>query len=132
MGAELFILLEREIPGFDPYVNGSYVSRADEQLTQLAIELGVTPLMEFFSAAPAELMDFVEDEAELGDLELPEETWFEAEDGLKTVETLLEKLAERPERIGDAAEVASDLREFRSVLLRAKSEGVRWHLSVDF
>lgn len=43
MGAELFIVLEWEIPGFDPYVNGRFVSQADEQLTQLAIESAITP-----------------------------------------------------------------------------------------
>ncbi len=132
MGAELFIVLEREIPGFDTYVNGRYLSQSEEQLHELTAELKLTPLMNFFSQNPEEAMDIMADlGADAGDLELPDESWFAPEDGLKTVEALIAQLTQRPELYENAANIVSELEEFQAVLARAQTEGVRWHLGVD-
>ena len=52
MGAALYIALERQIPDFDPFLNGKALSQASDQLDTIATSLGVRPLMEFFSADP--------------------------------------------------------------------------------
>ena len=140
MSAALFIVLERQISGLDSYVNGKALSWAEESLDGLANQLGVTPLMAFFSIDPAEAAEtFAETLAELGEpkdgaaepSEFPEEEWFSAEEGLQTVNALLAHFAEHPRAVRDADAVISDLREFQAVLQRAGNEGVRWHLAVD-
>lgn len=136
MSAALFIVLERQISGLDAYVDGKTLSRVEESLDRLANQLGVTPLMAFFSVDPAEGAAFLaelEAQADGGaePIELPEEEWFSANEGLQTGNALLEHLAEHPVAVREADAVISDLREFQCVLQRAADEGVRWHLAVD-
>ena len=61
MGVALFIVLERPISGLDSYVNGKALSWAEESLDGLANQLGVTPLMAFFSVDPAEGAEFLDE-----------------------------------------------------------------------
>ena len=131
----LYIVLEREIPGFDPYINGKNLDRASDELDALANRLTVRPLMGFFSAHPNEVADLLDEESGgpgLDGLDLPPETWFEADDGLKTVERLLAHLADHSDAVSESPRVMEDLREFQSVLKRASAEHSRWHLSVDY
>ena len=117
MSAALYIVLERQIEGFDPFVNGKALSREEEELDAIARNLGVTPLMGFYSAS--------EEEAEEFGLETGPETWFTAEQGLATVNALLAHVEGK-----DA--VSADLQEFARVLEEARKQQVRWHLGVDY
>jgi hypothetical protein len=138
MGAALYIVLEKEIPGFEPRVDGKAVSRSEKELDRLAKRLRVTPLMDFFSAKPDELLDFLEGESGAADgsansvPEVPPERWFDARDGLATVRALQKHLGEHPDALQNCKRVLSDLDDFTKVLERAASAGVRWHLAVDF
>ena len=95
--------------------------------------------MAFFSMNPAEAAEtLAELRAELGEpetesepMEFPEEEWSSAEDGLQTVNALLEHLAKNPGAIRETETVISDLCDFQRVLQRVADEGVRWHLAVD-
>jgi hypothetical protein len=122
-----YIVLEHKNPGFDPFVNGKALSRSETQLAEMAERLGVSPLMEFFSASPDEAGEFLESEG-LSDVQVPEERWFSPEDGLRTVQALLHEVENVPEL--DAAK--ADLREFEVVLGQAQTKGIRWHLAVGF
>lgn len=51
MSASLFIKLDKEI-GFDTFVDGKALSTALDMLDNLATQLRVKPLMEFFSTDP--------------------------------------------------------------------------------
>ena len=117
MGAALYIVLEKQIEGFDPFVSGKALSREEEELDAIARDLGVTPLMDFYSAS--------EEEAEEFGLEAGPETWFTAEQGLATVNALLA-------HIKDKDAVAADLQEFARVLEETREHQVRWHLAVDY
>ena len=133
MGAALYIVTEREIPDFDTFVNGKALSRSEPQLASLARELGVTPLLDFCSISPEDAMAFMEAEGiEPGDIELPQTTWFDADAGLATVNALDNHIANSPDAVPDSPQVRSDLAEFVRVLSRLKSDGVRWHLAVDY
>lgn len=134
MSAALYIVLERDIPEFDAFVNGKALSSAENQLDRAAEELGVTPLMAFFSMDPQEAMDFLEGEPEAnGDVpDLPAEQWFDARDGLATVRALRQHLDKNPKAVRNSEAVVRDLGEFETVLQRAASAEVRWHLAVDF
>jgi hypothetical protein len=98
----------------------------------MAKRLGVRPLMSFFSISNEELASLEEEYA----IDLSKtksrtaDTWFAAEEGLRTVNALLENLS--GSKLKDVARVEADLREFVGVLELAKANGIRWHLAVDY
>jgi hypothetical protein len=134
MSVAYFIVLQQEISGFDPFVNGKHLAAESDRLDQVAAELGVPPLMQFFSVSPEELGDVLEslDVDDMPDAELAEESWFEAREGLATVRALLCYLRENIGAVGNSAGVISDLEDFERVLSEAEERQVKWHLGVDF
>ena len=130
MSLAWYVVLEREVAGFDPSVNGKFIAKAGDQLDAIAKSAGVTPLMDFFSASPEMLEGLMEDAGEDTFVGAPSEQWFSAEDGLKTVRVLLEATSNGT--LPSSDKIASDLREFETVLEKALSHGVRWHLAIDF
>jgi hypothetical protein len=156
MGVAYFIVPEREVEGLDTFVNGKFLAKC-RHLDGLANEVGVRPLMDFFSMSPEDMNDLLGSEEEdrpTGEFE--PEKWFEAEEGLVTVRGLIARLeagpvdlpddplpvevaefrAEFPDLIPaspppERASVVEDLREFEAVLARLASEGIRWHMAID-
>ena len=128
-----YIVLEKEIPNFDVYVNGNALVKESDTLERLAKKIGVRSLMSFFSVSPEELTALVGDHGEtienLG-VKAPTEQWFSAEDGLNVVRKLMNNL----ESLGPARSTAvlSNLKEFERVLEAASQCGARWHLAVDY
>ncbi len=94
---------------------------------ETATRLGVRPLMEFFSQNPEEARDFFEGEG-MDDVEIPDEQWFPAEEGLRTVQALLREV-DSSQELKDTKE---DLLQFERVLGEAQKNKVRWHLAVDY
>jgi len=151
MGAALYIVPEREVPGLEVYVNGKALARIDEP-EQLAERAGVPWLMDYFSLSEGDALaslieepgeplpdesgehDLVEDPEpapdEVGGL--PPEEWFDAEEGLAAVRGILAYLEVHPAGLPESAEVIDDLKEFEAVLARLAAESVRWHLAVNF
>lgn len=133
MSAALYIVLEDDDPGFDAFVNGKALSGECDSLDSLASGIGVKPLMAFFSQNVEELEGFLEVELEASsELEIPQEQWFDATDGLKTVIAIMKQLESNPDGVRNAVSVTRDLVEFESVLGKAAANGVRWHLAVDY
>ena len=85
-----YIVLEREIPGFDHFVNGKAVAKAGDRLDSLAKEKGLPSLMSFFSISTEELAAFAEGHAVSLKQSSPQR-WFSADDGLKTVNGLIDE-----------------------------------------
>ncbi len=132
MGAALYIVPERDVEGFDTTIDGKALGHS-EQLDQLAELAGVRPLMEFFSQDAEELAEFLEAEGIEPPLNaLPAEQWFLAEDGLLSVRGILSYLAANPNATPHVPAIIEDLKAFESVLGRLGSEGIRWHLAIDF
>lgn len=125
-----YIILEREIPGIDPLVDGKGLSSANDALEAAAGKLKVRPLMEFFSAGPEEVEDLLGEGADVP--KVPPKKFFEAADGLNTVRALLAHLEKNPGMLKRSDQVRSDLREFEKILAAAKDAGVRWHLAIDY
>ncbi|HEY1482670.1 MAG TPA: hypothetical protein VGF19_08115 [Candidatus Acidoferrum sp.] len=131
MSVTWYIVLEKEIVGYDARVNGKALGRAGKVLEMLAKELGVVPLMQFYSAAQDELTGFVEEHGtERTQIKFTQERWFEAEDGLRSVRGLI-RAGERTGVTGKDP-ILDDLKAFERVLEAAKVNGVRWHLAVDY
>ena len=127
MGAALYIALEREIPDFDPFLNGKALSRASDQLDSIATSLGVRPLMEFFSADPDMAAEFLDEGTEI-----PPQSWFPASDGLATVRALHAHLAANSSAVPQQEMVLEDLSDMDRVLTKASEHSVGWCLQVDF
>jgi len=128
----LYIILEKKIPNADIYVNGSFLSKHNDELGRMAKRLGVRPLMDFFSISSEELLSLAEEYG--ASLNKPKaahhEIWFAGEEGLRTVKTLLQGLPSS--KLDQSDRIESELREFVNVLELAKANGVRWHLGVDY
>jgi hypothetical protein len=130
MSVAWYIVLEKQVTGIDTRVNGKALGRAGKVLEMLAKELGVVPLMQFYSAAPKELAGFAEEHGmERTGIKFAQEKWFDAEDGLRSVRGLV-RAGERKGVVG-ADPILDDLRAFEKVLEAARAKGIRWHLAVD-
>ena len=127
MGLALYIELEKEIPGFDPFVNGKAVARAGDVTEPLAKELGVKPLMDFY-AVNEEAAALAREEA---GIEVETGGFFDPADGLRTIEALSAAISDRKDRIQNSNRVLKDLAEYRAVLERAREAGVRWRFAFD-
>ena len=126
MSLAWYLVLEREIEGFDHGVNGKAIAHAGELLDTAAKEAGVQPLLHFFSAAPDELASLIESEGiDLG-FALPREEWYPADDGLTTVRALVHAAENGKIAVPDM--VINDLKRFEDVLRAARDKGVAWRL----
>jgi hypothetical protein len=131
MGAALFIVLEREVSGIDAgSVSGKFLSKKLEWLDDAAKELNVRPLSEFISINPEDAEAFLEGEgADASGLSLAPEQWFTADEGMNTVQALLQQIASTsPGETG----LSQDLKACLQVLTRAQQEDIRFHFAVDF
>lgn len=128
MGSALYIVAEQKNLEVELWVSGKALARADFELQVVARELGVTSLMEFFSADRESLSAFI-DAAGSG---TAEEQWYSAAEGLKTVRELTSHLRAHNLRLTATDQVLADLADFERVLSYLDERNVRWHLAVDF
>jgi len=131
VSSALFIVLAREIPGIDASsVGGKFLARNLEWLDEAAKMLVVRPLSELISVNPEDAAAFLDGEGhDATDLSLPPEQWFDAEEGLRTIEALLRHVeSEKPAE----QRLLRDLRDCRQVLQRARHEATRFHFAIDF
>ncbi|HET9839750.1 MAG TPA: hypothetical protein VFR84_16100 [Candidatus Angelobacter sp.] len=131
MGAALFIVLQKEVQGVDASsVGGKFLARNLEMLDALAAKLRVRAFGEFISVNPEEAADFAEGEGvNASGLSFPAEQWFDPEDGLLTVRTLLNYVSSASP--GDSR-LLQDLTDCERVLTSAQLAGTKFHLAVDF
>ena len=132
MSTALYIVLEAPQPGFDTFVDGKALSRAEEELASMAGEIGVRPLMEFFSMSREEAANQAQEFNTGLDMDSFAEDWFTAAEGLQTVRALLEHVDAHPDKVPSGAGVANELTGFVHVLEEAQRRGIRWHLAVDY
>jgi len=135
MAASMYIVVQGEDPGFDIYVNGRALARNEDAVEKLALQIGVRPLIEFFSADENLMSLLVEGGA--GDAELmkqlPPPQWFRGDEGLATVTALIESLQDEPQKLGsEGVLVLEELREYAVVLRKTAERGLGWHMAVSF
>jgi hypothetical protein len=135
MAASMYIVVEGEDPGFDIFVNGRSLARHEDAVERLALDLGVKPLLEFFSADQHSMALLIEEGAGNPELlqRLPPTQWYRPEDGLHTVAALVMELEDNPYQLGsEGSMVLAELREYETVLRKASERGSRWHLAVSW
>ena len=125
MGLAYYVETEGELRDLDPvdYMDGVLLAEADESIFPEAYEeLSITPLSEFFGAMPANFLD----EAEA----CTEDAWFDADEGLQTVQSLISYLQDNPELARDNG-LMEDLKGMEDILMACADESVRWRLAMD-
>jgi hypothetical protein len=136
MSAAFFIVLDRENPGFDTMVNGKFLSQDSKRLEKVANSLGIRPLEEYVSYSPEEaramMEDFGSSPEEIAAVKLPEQQWFDAQEGLDFVAMLSKHIKANPKEVRNAKGVLADLQEYKEVFEKARAVGARWNLQVDF
>src|SRR5580698_3001852 len=119
MSASMYIVVEGEDPGYNIFVNGHSLARYEDALEKLALRLHVRPLIEFFSADENSMALLIEEGAGNPDIlhRLPPPQWYQPDDGLITISTLLASLREDPRQLGtEGHKVIGELEEFETVL----------------
>ena len=101
----------------------------EEKLNNIFERIGVKHLEQFLSMAPDDLEEFWD---ELDDIEPLEEAWFSAQEGLDSVNALLNYFYCHPDVVEDQGDVVSDLTEYQSVLAKLNEREIRWHLAIDY
>ena len=135
MAASMYIVVEGEDPGYDIFVNGRALARHEDALERVALQLGVKPLIEFFSADENSMSLLIEEGAGNPDLmrRLPPPQWYSPGDGLATVKALISALDTDPHQLGtEGPQVLTELQEYARVLEKAVDAGHRWHLAVSW
>ncbi len=135
MSACFYIVVQGEDPGFDTYVNGHALARHESELEVLAQTLAVRPLLDFFSADRNSMAILLEQGA--GDpaweKSLPDPQWYLPREGLETIDALLAFVKANPARFGGATgALLEELHSYRTVLYKAASRDLRWHLAVSW
>jgi hypothetical protein len=131
----MYIVVPGVDPGYDIFVNGRALARHEDAVEKLALQLGVRPLIDFFSADENLMALLVEGGA--GDAELmkqlPPPQWYSPAEGLATVEALIEALQHEPQQLGsEGVLVLEELREYAVVLRKTAERGLAWHMAVSF
>jgi hypothetical protein len=135
MAASMYIVVEGDDPGYNIYVNGRVLARHENAVEKLALEQGVRPLLEFFSADENSMALLIDGGAGNPDLlkRLPPPQWYRPQDGLETVEALVAALEADPGLLGsEGPEVLGELREYEAVLRKTAERGLRWNLAVSW
>ena len=130
MSSALYIVLDREVPGLDTFMNGKALAAAEEVVTARCEQLGVRDLWSFYSVDPLDVADPLDDLDDFGDLDGREpsttEAWFPPTDGLATIRALREALRDQAR-----SAVLEDLGDMERILAEAERAGARWYLAVD-
>ncbi|MGD0648937.1 MAG: hypothetical protein ABR971_13200, partial [Acidobacteriaceae bacterium] len=135
MAAAMYIVVEGEDPGYNIYVNGRVLARYENAIEKLALELGVKPLLEFFSADENSMSLLIQEGGGNPDLlkRLPPPQWYRPEDGLHTLDALIGELESDPHQFGsEGPDILTELHEYETVLRKSAERGHRWHLAVSW
>jgi hypothetical protein len=127
MGVSYFVEFNKTIPSYDgsEEIIGKAFARAENELNKIYKKLKLKPIIEFFGQDESDLLG---DDVEIPSDELP---WFEPDEGLKTIQGLLQYLNENPGAIKNCENVLQDLLAFENALIACKAAGAKWHLAMD-
>jgi hypothetical protein len=134
MSSYIFVLQE-EVDDVDPYVALKVVAKAADKLSEIADEIGVTPLLSFVAGADRnaeDLHDIAENEGWGSDFHAAAgEEWHEPGEALDTVRALLGYIESDPDCLKRPKATMEELRGLEAVLEATLQAGVKFRLELD-
>ena len=136
MGVAFYPVFEDDSSSWAEYIVGKCLARAADEFGKPCRKASLPTLYDFFSMTRADMIAELlggdpDDPTTFDAAKIPEEHWFDAASGLKTVRCLLEfvrpKIASTPEYRC----ACDDLEAFERNLIKAAEQNVRWHLAID-
>lgn len=127
MGVSYYIILEKESNEIDLEVCGKGIAKDIENLDKIAKKIGVIPLSNFYSINEESMLDLLGEDFD--SIDVPPESWFDANDGLKTVHALLDYVQNNNLDLNKNTIV--DLMDFERILKAAVVESSKWYLAMD-
>ena len=121
MSTAYFIVLDKDDPEFDAFVDGKILTKRLRQVNKIARKLGLNQFEDYA----------FQDLSEFGGPDL-EPQWFDAEEGVTWASSLLTYIQENPKSVRDAEDVGQDLEDYIRVFREAATRNYRWHLELDF
>lgn len=121
MSTAYFIVLDRDDPGFDSFVDGKMLTKQLGAVNKIANELGLKKFEDYA----------FQDLSEVGGPELEPE-WFGATEGIKWASLILQQLRDNPGAVKDIDAVIEDLENYIRVFKEAEKRTLKWHLELDF
>ncbi len=133
MGMGWHVALEHPLPDLGPpTAAGKALLFAQHEVDELAERLNLQPITAFVSVNRAGVAEYLRREGLDPDaLPLPEEEWFDAAEGLATVQGLRAHLRENPQTVTNGTAVLRDLSALEAPLLAAVAARLRFHLESD-
>jgi hypothetical protein len=133
MSTALYIVPERDTSDIDCSVSGKALGSVDDTVIDKLCEHAGTPsLYEFSSHNPEETAALLEELGEEVPDDLPETHWFDANEGLTTVQNLMLYLDSGQEKLKNRRDLIEDLKGFERVLSQLAEHDIRWYLAIDF
>lgn len=132
MSLALFIVLERKLDSFDEFVNGKAIGHENmNTVDSFCKKLEVKSLNDFLSIDEGSFVGLL-DQEELPD-NIPAPQWFNAAEGLETIQAMLIALEQKPEAspFNNTQGVIEDLQEYANVLKHIEADRIGWHFQFD-
>jgi hypothetical protein len=125
------VRLEHDLPDVEIVADGGRALLYHQrQIDELAERLALPPLSGFFSTDPESVGNYLAEQGlDPASFDLPEEEWFDAADGLATVQGLIAALRTDGGEIPQAERVLADLEIVEQNLSVAALHNVRFHLA---
>jgi hypothetical protein len=131
MSVAYYIVLDNKEPGFETFVNGKAIAHAIEELDALCDKVSLPKLDSFIGQPLDEIADLLGEEIELPEGEDGGALWFEPQEGINLINSLIEVIQKDAEGLTSPIEVIDDLTEYKDVLTEAIAVGAKWHLALD-
>lgn len=132
MSVACYVVLDRDDPGFDTFVNGKAVAQALDDLDALCCGQGLPTLESFMGQSMEEIEDLLGEDIDLPDGDDGAAQWFDPADGIALIDALVSAIQQSPTPLPLAGAVLDDLEAFKTVLEQARTIKAQWHLALDF
>ena len=137
MSSAYYIVLEAGGLTDDIFVDGKTVARHCDKIGDIAEKNGLPRPEHYVSMPRQDCIDLLQDELEVQPDQktidaIPEETWFDAQEGLKYIQSLLSLFKEEScINTNTRKEIICGLEELINPFEYLQKENSRWHFQID-
>lgn len=134
MGVTIYPVINIDADWTESKTDGKILAKAMHHLEKVAKMKKVKTLYQFFSMDREQFICDVlggdaDDPESFEESKVRGETWFEPQEGLETINGLIDYLYGKPNEIENPLGVIDDLMEFRNILEKARDKGLKWYLA---